>query len=168
MDKRVYPPNNTLPFVCDLMWQLEEAGLRTWLFGGWAEEVWQLSPPRAHYDIDLLYVASDFQQLDAWMSQRGEFEPVVGKCFYHKRAFVYQGVLVEIFLLESSGNSYITKYFGDKYVLKWPEGTLSEVQLADDARITLASPEALRCYRAQHERVSGAYEMYIKEQITTL
>ncbi|GHO78087.1 hypothetical protein KSD_58580 [Ktedonobacter sp. SOSP1-85] len=37
-------------------------------------------------------------------------------------------------------------------------------QLADETRITLASPEALLYYRTQHERVSGAYEAYIKEQ----
>ena len=113
MNDRTYPPNNTLPFVCALMRQWEEAGLWTWLFGGWAEEVWQLCPPRAHRDIDLLYVAPDFQQLDAWMAQQGELEPIVGKRFHHKRAFIYQGVLVEIFLLEHSDNSYVTKYFGD-------------------------------------------------------
>jgi hypothetical protein len=64
-----------------------EAQIATWLFGGWAEELWHLSPPRLHRDIDLLYPARNFQQLDGWLLMASdELIPIVAKRFSHNRA----------------------------------------------------------------------------------
>src|SRR6266704_1683683 len=44
------------------MGHLESAGIGTWLFGGQAEELLGLAPPREHYDADQLYPAADFSR----------------------------------------------------------------------------------------------------------
>jgi hypothetical protein len=68
---------NTLDFVCSVMQKFAQAQIMTWLFGGWVEELWHMSPPQPHRDIDLLYTAKNFQQLDRWLfTTSGDLFPV--------------------------------------------------------------------------------------------
>jgi hypothetical protein len=80
---------NTLDFVCSVMQWFAEAQIVAWLFGGWAEELWHMSPPQPPRDIDLLYPAQNFQQLDRWLSTTsGDLFPIETKRFSHKRAML--------------------------------------------------------------------------------
>lgn len=152
---------NTLPFVCDLMRDLVTSNIQTWLFGGWAEELWGLCPPRLHHDIDLLYPASNFQLLDQWIDAHGSIECVECKRFHHKRAVKVQQVLVEFLLLEPDPRGYNTNYFGEIYQFKWPIDALVHKQTKDGYMIALASLQALQDYRSRHDAIQLAYQTYI-------
>ncbi len=151
---------NTLAFVCSVMQRFAEAQIVTWLFGGWAEELWQLSPPRPHRDIDLLYPAQNFQQLDRWLStSSGDLFPIEAKRFSHKRALLYQQIMIEIVLLEPQTGAYVTNFFNGTYHLIWPADTLTTLPL-QKGQIAVASHQALQLYRAHHPWISLAYQRY--------
>jgi len=154
---------NTLTFVCDLTQNLAAANIQIWIFGGWAEELWEMYPPRLHHDIDLLYPASDFQYLEQWIKTRPGVEYITGKHFYHKRAVKIQQVLIEFFLLESDSDGYRTNFFKGRYQLRWPAHTLAHKHLDNGYKMPLASIEALQLYRGQHAFISAAYRAYIEE-----
>ena len=86
---------NDLDFVVravDLLWS---RGIRTWVFGGWGEELRGLAPPREHADLDLLYPARDWDRVDEL-----RLDWVDAKRLPWKRAFVLEGTVVELFLVE--------------------------------------------------------------------
>ncbi|MEV6266136.1 hypothetical protein AB0L64_03155 [Kribbella sp. NPDC051936] len=90
---------NDLAFVRDAVGRLEGAGVRTWLFGGWASELLGLSLPRAHQDLDLLYPADNFEAVDGYL-ESGDVREIVAKRLPHKRAFEVDGIRVELFLVQ--------------------------------------------------------------------
>jgi Aminoglycoside-2''-adenylyltransferase len=140
--------------------RLAHARLAAWLFGGWAEELWGVYAPRAHRDIDLLYPATDFVQLDHWLANVGGVAEIAAKRFHHKRAFIWDGVMIEALLLEPiEGARYRTSFFDQRCELLWPEDTLSQV-LAHDRRVPVASRAALRLYRQRHDMIAAAYQAY--------
>ena len=61
------PPEPTFDYVLAIMNRLVQAQFATWLCGGWAEELYGLYRPRPHKDVDLLYPAANFAQLDQWL-----------------------------------------------------------------------------------------------------
>ena len=68
-------------------------GLHVRLFGGWAEEIARLTPPRKHHDVDLLLLAGDFQRLDRVIADR-QLPEIQAKRMVHKRAIEEPGVMV--------------------------------------------------------------------------
>src|SRR6516162_2372453 len=94
-------PGVLFDFVLSLMSSLSQAQIMTWLFGGWAEEMWGIFPPRHHRDVDLLYPAPGFAYLDQWLAQAADLAVIPEKKFSHKRAFLLEGIMVEVILLES-------------------------------------------------------------------
>lgn len=95
---------NDLDFVLrvtDLLWS---RGIRTWVFGGWAEEFRGLCPPRAHAGLDLLYPARDWARVDtlqlAWS---------VEKRRPWRRAFVLERTLVQLVLVERDAGGWYTQ-----------------------------------------------------------
>ena len=150
---------NTQQFLADTLQELRSVNINTWIFGGWAEELYGIRPPGPHHDIDLLYPARDFSAVDHFLQARTDLEEVLGKCFAHKRAFVRQGVLVEIFLLHSTPSGFTTNFFG-LHQLLWPEEALSQTLLFG-VSAPAASPAALRFYREQHTAVEQAYQQHL-------
>jgi hypothetical protein len=59
---------NDLAFVRHIVGRLESAGVRTWVFGGWAAKLLGLSRPRPHHDVDLLYPAESFEAVDVFLA----------------------------------------------------------------------------------------------------
>nr|WP_238334744.1 hypothetical protein [Kribbella amoyensis] len=102
---------NDLDFVRHVVTRLELAGLRTWLFGGWAAEVLGLTTPRPHRDIDLLYPAETFDAVDTYFAT-GDVDEIAAKRFPHKRAFEIDGIMVELFLVESREAHPFTNFWG--------------------------------------------------------
>jgi hypothetical protein len=140
---------NDLAFVRQTMRLLEDAGIRTWLFGGWAEEVLGLSRPRAHHDLDLLYLAGDFAAVDALLAARGELAAIPAKRLPHKRAFLRLGIMTELILVRPHpGPAYITR-FRDQVRYQWPADLLT----VNVNGLRVASAGALRRYRADHHHI---------------
>lgn len=82
------PTEHTFDFVLGIIRRLAQAQLSTWLFGGWAEDLWGLCFPRPHQDVDLLYPAANFVQLDQWLARTPDLTDIPAKRFSHKRAFL--------------------------------------------------------------------------------
>jgi len=129
---------NDLAFVLRAVDLLASHGLRTWVFGGWGEELRGLGAPRAHADVDLLYPAPDFRRLDAL-----DLDWIAAKRLAHKRAFVLDGIMVDVVLVERDENGWYTGSF------RWPPNVF-----ASGGRLPVASAEALTGYRASHRRAA--------------
>jgi len=117
---------------------LESYGARTWVFGGWAEELRGLSPPRAHRDVDLLYPAPRFDRLDAL-----DLQWIEGKRLPHRRAFAVDGALVELFLVQRDPDGWFTEICEVRH--SWPPNVF-----AATGRLPVASAAALTGFRAAY------------------
>jgi hypothetical protein len=156
---------NTLALLCSTVRMLAGARLTTWIFGAWAEELWHISAPREHNDIDLLYPANDFERLDRWMAAaQGIFE-IPAKRFSHKRAIMYRQVMIEFLLIERTTVGFQTKFFAGLQILDWPHDTLQYTIDVDDRALNVASPAALQRYRQQHAEVQQAYQIYTQRRV---
>lgn len=141
---------NTLPFVLTILKNFDIARLPVWLFGGWAEEVWGISAPRTHYDIDLLYVADTFDTLDQYIDHTSTMTEIRAKRFSHKRAVLYQGVMIEFILVEPQIEGYHSQFFTNLYELAWPRDTLDYQLPIQEKVVPIASKAALETYRRNH------------------
>jgi hypothetical protein len=103
---------NDLEFVRGIVAFLDGHGVETLIFGGWAEELHGLCSERAHGDLDLLYPAEDFGCIDA-LVRAGELSEIRGKRFPHKRAFIVDGLAIEIFLVQDDAGGPYTVFWGD-------------------------------------------------------
>jgi hypothetical protein len=140
------PKEHNLQLVGTVVAALAEVGCETWIFGGWAEEINGLCPPRGHGDIDLLLPARSFHQLDA-LFDGGVFSEIVTKRFPHKRALRYDDVVVELFLVQRDTLGPHTSFWGCVRH-DWPSNTCT-----DRLGLRVATPEALRGYRAHHRQL---------------
>ncbi len=141
---------NDLTFVRGTMRLLAAAGIITWLFGGWAEELLGLRPPGPHKDLDLLYPAEDFALLDALLSADSRLTEIGGKRFAHKRAFLREGVMTELFLVRSSDGQppFYTDFWG-RVRHEWPDDVLT----GQAGVLRVASAAAVAGYRVAHDRL---------------
>jgi hypothetical protein len=128
-----------LPFVLELADLLDAAGLRTWLAGGWAEELRGLSPPRPHADVDLLYPGPDFERVDRYVSD-APVEELAGQRRRHERGFVLDGVRVELLLVQRDSTGWFTPLPGGAH--RWPHDVF-----ATSGRLRVASVDALTGFR---------------------
>ncbi|TDW97679.1 hypothetical protein EV647_2366 [Kribbella sp. VKM Ac-2566] len=136
---------NDLGFVRYVVGRLEGAGVRAWVFGGWAAELLGLSAPRAHGDVDLLYPADGFAVVDEFLA-RGDVQEIEAKRFPHKRAFEIDGIMVELFLVQTDETGSFTDFWG---VARhdWP----ADVFAVEVDGLRVASAMAVTGYRAGWE-----------------
>jgi hypothetical protein len=134
---------NDLQFVERAQSMLRGKGIETWVFGGWGEELRGLIRPREHADLDLLYAAEAWDEVDAlyldWLE---------GKRRPWKRAFVLEGVQVELFLVQHDETGWYTKL--ERRTHRWPDNVL-----ASNGYLRVASTAALASYRHSY-RVDAA------------
>jgi len=128
-----------LQFVMRAVDLLEDARLRVWLFGGWAEELRGLRSPCEHSDVDLLYPGRDFSRVDA-LVERAAFVEVEAKHRDHKRAFLVEDTLVELLLVQKGTNGWYTDLPRGRH--EWPADVF-----ATAGRLPVASIAALEGYR---------------------
>lgn len=147
---------NTVDLLAEVVHMLADAQMKMWLFGGWAEELSGLCPPRAHHDIDLLYPAQSFMRLEEFLRAQSGAQEVTAKRFPHKRAFEWSGVLIEAFLVRPEADALVTDFFGT-FQLVWPQDTLLSAVILPGGEWPCASAAALRQYRARHGEVEQAY-----------
>lgn len=155
--------HNTFAFVLTFMQRLAHAQIETWIAGGWAEELWNLSSPRSHRDIDLLYPAPNFHQVDQWLAGTKELFEIPAKRFSHKRALLYKEVMIEMILLEPQKGRHVTSFFDGRYHFIWPHDTLSFLQ-AGEHSLPVAGPQALSLYRREHQCIEEAFQAYLQSQ----
>jgi hypothetical protein len=110
---------NTLRFLLSAINLFEEADLSVWVFGGWAEDLWRITPGRIHNDIDFLYPATTFKHLDRFVAQTNDFQEIAAKRFSHKRAMLYQDVMIEFILVQGNNEGYFTDFFSGRYHLQY-------------------------------------------------
>ena len=101
---------------------------------------------RPHRDIDLLCGAQNFSPLTDLLRESGLVE-IRGKRFHHKRAFLFETVMVELFLVETDGLRSFTMFWGEARH-DWPVGTFSYL-----SGMPVASAAALDDYRRDHARL---------------
>lgn len=155
--------SNDLAFVRDVTGRLAAADVVTWVFGGWAEELLGLRPARAHRDVDLLYPAVDFTDVDTFMASRRQVTEIARKRFPHKRAFLDDGIMVELLLVQSpSPGKYVTIFWGDT-PHHWPHDVVG----ATTDGLRLASAASLRSYRASHARLRWSPDRHAGIAATT-
>jgi hypothetical protein len=140
---------------------LEAADLPVWVFGGWAEELWQLTPKRTHTDIDFLYPAATFERLDRFLAQTNDFRAIQAKQFSHKRAIIYEHIMIEFLLVQGADGSYFTDFFFGRYRLAWPADVFGHRASIPEYNVPIASIQALTIYRQHHERVEQAYQDFL-------
>jgi len=105
---------NDLDLLALVVDRLEAAGAGLLVFGGWANELLRLSPPRPHADIDLLLPAASFARVDPFLAAAANAaEEIRAKRFAHKRAFRLNGVTIEITLVEHDCDGPVTLFWGD-------------------------------------------------------
>jgi hypothetical protein len=134
---------NDLAFVQRAVALLRAKGVNAWVFGGWGEELCGLITPRGHADLDLLFPAPDWRDVD-----RLELDWVAAKRFAWKRAFVLDRVVVELFLVERDDDGWYTQLKRRRH--DWPADVF-----ADRGRLPVASTAALASYRHSY-RVEAA------------
>jgi hypothetical protein len=137
---------NDLLFVHRVIEMLADAGVHVWAFGGWAEEL-RGEPAAVHQDLDLLYPAADFTRLDDLLGA-GDLDEIVTKHFPHKRAFVLDGIMVELFLVKRDEDGYHTEFWG-RMRHDWPSDVLSVV-----GDLPVASSASLIGYRNNYARLT--------------
>jgi hypothetical protein len=137
---------NDLSFVLRVVDLLEQARLRTWLFGGWAEELLGVVPPGEHSDIDLLYPGRDFERVDVFLRHSTVEE--AGRPESHERAFALEGVRVELLLVQLSERGWFSDLPGGRF--DWPADVFTT-----GGRLPVASEAALAGYRAAHTSLSS-------------
>lgn len=158
---------NTLDLLAEVVQMLADAQIKTWLFGGWAEELSGLCPPRPHRDIDLLYPAQSCARLDEFLRAQSKAKEVEAKRFAHKRAFEWRGVLVEVFLVRLEDSRLVTDFFSSVQ-FAWPPDTLLLTVRLPGGEWPCASAAALRQYRARHGEVEQAYTDYMMSPERTM
>jgi hypothetical protein len=122
------------------------AGLEPVVFGGWAEELHGLRAPGPHHDIDLLVLGPDRQRLDGLLRRTGEIRE---KRLSHKRAFLLEGVLVELFLAEESDGGHVS-HFWNAVRWEWPP-----LEPVDVRGLAVAPREAITAYRSRYAEIQA-------------
>jgi hypothetical protein len=153
------PQKNNREFLLNIMDELTSAGMETWVFGGWAEELRGISAPRDHADIDLLYPAPDLNDLDAYISSKHDWAEIPGKRFPHKRAITCAGIMVEFFLVQNDERARYTDFFR-RYRFDWPEDTFEHKLEIRGKSMPVAGKQALHKYRKVYEERQKAYSEY--------
>ena len=153
---------NSVHFLCSTLNHFQKAGIALWVFGGWAEEFWQMIPIRPHHDIDLLYPAASFELLDHIISTESAFREIPKKHFSHKRAILFEGVILEFILVEASVLAFVTSFFDGYYQFQWPADTLDHAVYIGNIRVAVASRAALIQYRQNHLAIEHAFSAWLQ------
>ncbi len=106
-------------------------------------------PPRRHQDLDLLSVDQDFAVVEGLIEVH-QLDELKEKRFRHKRAFVLDDVMVELFLVERDRRGLFTSFWG-LHRHDWPGDLLAWV-----AGLPVAGVAAVTEYRSAHATLQRA------------
>ena len=138
---------NDLNLVQRVVADLQETHFEVLLVGGWAEELHDVAQPRQHDDIDVVLLDAEIDAVDTFVGDRQE---VVEKRLSQKRAYLADGVLVELFLARWDGTQYLTIWWG-RLLWRWPADMaptmIAGLPVASKAVLTGFRGELLRHHR---------------------
>ncbi len=151
---------NNIGFLITVYTLLHNAGIPVTIFGGWAEELQGVIAPRPHKDIDFLYEAESFAAVDAFLATYKEVEEIIPKHFPHKRAFMFQGVMVELLLVQKEEERFATTFW-NKYKYEWPENYSTTITLPEGVVLSVATPAVLALYREKFSEIDNIRQQYL-------
>ena len=113
-----------------------------------------LSAPSPHKDIDLIHFAANFDHVDTILILHADlFQEISKKRLSHKRAFLFRGVLIELFLVtRNAQGTYITRFY-NKVPFMWPSDLFAYRCVLPPHSIPVATKQALDRYRDSYESV---------------
>jgi len=150
---------NSISLVYSVIELLRQAEINTVLFGGWAEELSKSITPRPHYDIDLLLFADNFSAVDFFLEKNLQVSEIREKRYSHKRAFLINGVMVELFLVQKEGNVCYTNFW-DHLKLKWPSFKYQSVWYPKLGFVKIVDPSVIDFYRSNQLLIDSARKKY--------
>ena len=151
---------NNIQLLFQVYERLTASDIQAVVFGGWAEELLRISPPRAHGDIDLLCFEQDFAKVDAFIRQSTDISEIPAKHLSHKRAFVIGNTAVELLLVRmEAGGRCITACYD--YELTWPGSSTVNVSIPNLGSLSVACPAILFFYRKCYPAVADARRRYL-------
>ncbi len=154
--------NNTLVLLENVLLLLKENKLKCYLFWWWAEELLWMTEPRPHNDIDLIYFGENFYILDEFLLELPNWiEELASKRFEHKRAFLIDDIVVELFLV-SRYNENLETNFWWKYIYTWPKNIFDSDSISIwKNQFHSVSKEALIQYRKDHDIINLVRSKYM-------
>lgn len=142
-------PMNRPQTVTEILSKLTELEVKAALSGGWAEEAFGLSRPRAHKDIDLVIEADDFSAIDRFLAGGVLENEIAAKRFFHKRAFLFAETMVEIYLVQRRANRLVTLFWGDNEY-RWLDPLVATTRL-NGIMVRAVTPQNLIEFRRSHK-----------------
>lgn len=120
---------NTRNFLVSVVQKLELKWFEVYVFGWWWEELLHTVEPREHKDIDLFLVHDNFHQLDECIQSTKLFTEILPKRFPHKRAVMYEWVMIEFFLVNCVAGVYSTIFFDEVRYVWWTNSITKNVTI---------------------------------------
>ena len=153
---------NTLTLLENVLLLLKENKLNCYLFWWWAEELLWMREPRPHNDIDLIYCDKDFDIVDTFLSNLPSWiEEVTAKRFAHKRAFLINDVVCELFLASRCEKTIETNFWW-KYPYIRPQNIFdSDAVSIWVHQCNIVSRETLIQYRKDYELINSLRSTYM-------
>lgn len=150
-DKKPTRFTNNKNSTARLVQELRKNGLNIIIFGGWSVELQKLKEPWKHSDIDLLLVDNTFNSLNRLVNERCW---KICKSYNHKKAFLIDGVMVEVFLVMPEEKRFITRFVGSggSYDFVWPKELFVNKTLGG-ASYQLASKASMDKYFNEHTTI---------------
>jgi len=146
-----FPANNTQHKLIDIVRYMESNGLMIIIFGGWSAELLDIEKSRPHSDIDLLMIDETFDNLTKLIAHN-KWDIV--KSYSHKKAFIVDGVMIEVFLVKSIDGEYITEFIGKKMSMSfnWPSKLFIK-KIIKGRNFKLATKETMNNYKKSHKKI---------------
>lgn len=154
-------PNN-IEFLKYIVERLGNSGINTVVFGGWAKELLKIIPARKHIDIDLLYIGDSFDAIDFFLESQKDLIQIKGKRFDHKRAFLCNGIMIELLLVKYTSNQWITSFWGD-YNLKWPHMISQNITIPEIGNIPVTHSSLIKFYQKKYSSINLARNEYTRK-----
>jgi hypothetical protein len=92
----------------------------------------------------------DFTNADALIACNGDLAEIRQKRFAHKRAFLSDGVMIELLLVQPADGKLVTLFWGTTSHV-WPADVLDQRV----GGIRVASAASVLGYRTAHDRLTG-------------
>lgn len=151
---------NTLIFLQSVYNQFSSQSFDITIFGWWAEELQWVFAPRAHNDIDMFLIDTDFSRLDLYIQSSHEFIEILPKKFPHKRAVIYDWVMIEFFLV-TNVNDILTTNFFDIHLYNWWNIKIIKNVTTWWHKLKVVDKDIVAKYREKYAEIEHARTAYL-------
>jgi len=96
------------------------------------------------------------------VARTNDFQEIAAKRFSHKRAILYEHVMIEFLLVQGTDGDFFTDFFSGRYRLAWPADVFCHGTYSAGDNVPIASKGALRTYRQHHKQIEKAYRTFLQ------